>query len=160
MEDWRKIDIDALDTSSRNKRLTEDLILQNFIQKGIVHSYTKEEANNLISELRGRISKGDFSSSILELIVKYPIYACEDAALKLSYLTLVNNCLVSLKDIDTTVKQLSQEDADVLLKYCYKIMSLKQFQANGQAIINWVDKIIVKYGQGAVLRYITDRKTI
>lgn len=160
MEDWRKIDIDSLDSSTRNKRLTQDSILNNFIEKGIIHTYSSEELNNLIGELSGRIGKNDFSSSLLDIVVKYPVYASQDPELKLKYLQLVNNCLVNLKDIDSIMKQLSQDDADVLLKYCYKIMSLKQFQANGQLIVNWVDKIIIKYGQGAVLRYITDRKAI
>lgn len=160
MEDWRKIDIDAVDASSRNKRLTSDAITNNFIQKGVIHSYTASDMSNLIGELSGRVSKNDYAASITEVIVKYPVYAAEDAELKLKYLQLVNSCLVSFKDINSVVGGLSADEADVLLKYCYKIMSIKQFQANGQAIINWVDKIITKFGQGAVLRYITDRKVV
>ncbi|XBW37542.1 hypothetical protein QEN19_003122 [Hanseniaspora menglaensis] len=160
MEDWRKIDIDALDASTRNKRLTSETILANFINKGIIHKYSSQELSNLIGEISARINKNDYSSSILEIVVKYPVYAAEDSSLKLHYVQLINNCLVNTKDIDPVLKQLSDDEIDVLLKYCYKIMSLTELQATGQYIVNWVYKIISLHGQGVVLRYITDRKTI
>ncbi|GMM39496.1 Actin-related protein 2/3 complex subunit 5 [Hanseniaspora uvarum DSM 2768] len=160
MEDWRKIDIDALDASTRNKRITNDEIKETLVSKGIIHNYSNDELAGLISEVEGKTYAKDFNGLIVDIIAKYPVYSADDLELKLKFLRAVQTALVSCKNIEPIINALSDDEANILIKYCYKIMSIKEFQSNGHYIVNWVDKIIAKFGQGIILKYITDRRTI
>lgn len=160
MEDWRKIDIDALDASSRNKRITTQEINHTLVSTGIIHNYSNDELSALIAEVESKVYAKDFNGVFVDIISKYPVYSADDEALKLKFLTAVSTALINCKNIDPIISALSDDEASILIKYCYKIMSIKEFQNNGHYIVNWVDKIIAKFGQGIILRYITDRRAI
>ena len=160
MEDWRKIDIDALDASTRNKRITTQQINETLVSRGIIHNYTSDELNGLIQEVESKTYAKDFNGLFVDIISKYPVYSADDLSVKMKFLSAVANALVNCKNIDPIMSALSADEAEVLIKYCYKIMSIKEFQNNGHYILNWVDKLIAKFGQGIVVRYVSDRRTI
>lgn len=76
MEDWRRIDIDALDTE--NQILAEEL-------KPDVPPVSAEEVQSKISTLRSYISKGSYNDAILFITEDPPYGADESSKVSLFY---------------------------------------------------------------------------
>lgn len=65
-------------------------------------------------------------------------------------------------NITPTVEALSMEQRDILIKYIYKGMSSPVGQANGNGgiLLTWFEKTVNITGQGAIIRYMSDRRTV
>jgi len=82
MEDWRRIDIDALDPDSQ--LTAEDL-------KPEVSAVSPEEVQSKISTIRSYISKGAFNDAIL-FITEDPPYGADDASKVCVFFLFIKLC--------------------------------------------------------------------
>lgn len=64
--------------------------------------------------------------------------------------------------ITSAVESLSSELRDVLIKYIYKGMgsTLGQTHGNGGVLLTWFEKTVDITSQGAIVRYMSDRRTV
>ncbi|KAJ1448434.1 actin-related protein 2/3 complex subunit 5 [Pelagophyceae sp. CCMP2097] len=88
------------------------------------------------------------------------VMAGKDAAAKSSHADKVFSALdrVGDKQIADVVSALSADSGDVLLKYVYKSLE-KPSKDNNASLFKWQEKLLEKFGVGAVVRVLTDRKT-
>lgn len=62
--------------------------------------------------------------------------------------------------IGQLVAELSSEEQDVLVKYLYKLMSIPQGQQSSGILLAWLDKVTEVGGNGCIVRYLNDRRTV
>lgn len=154
MEDWRRIDIDALET---DKFLTkEELIPQ------IANPVDESAIPGIMSECKNGLTKGQFLQSLQMALDNSPYLLNEGT--KTSYNELVFEILCSIKtnnnDLTPFIKQLSSDQQDTLVKYLYKIMSTSYGSKQGGIILMWFEKTIEITGLGPIIRYMSDRRTV
>ena len=84
----------------------------------------------------------------------------KDAAAKVSHAEKVIGAIEKLTDKQTTdiVDGLDAEQGDVLLKYVYR--GLETASDNNAALFKLQAKIVEKFGVGAIVRVLADRKTV
>lgn len=155
MEDWRRIDIDALE---HDTHLTKaDLI------PDLPETPYEQVASNA-QEIRLALSLGKFGPA-LELALSSPPYVALEQTKNLA-LETVFEVLVSIKNNHNTndfsgfVKQLSSDQQDVLVKYIYKIMETPFGAKQGALMLSWFEKTVEVTGMGSVVRYFADRRTV
>lgn len=154
MEDWRRIDIDALET---DKFLTkEELIPQ------IANPVDESALPGIMSECKSKLTKGQFLEA-LQLGLDNPPYLTSEQA-KSSYNEMMFEVLVSIKsnnnDLGPFIKQLTSDQQDTLVKYLYKIMSTGYGSKQGGILLSWFEKTIEITGLGPIIRYMNDRRTV
>lgn len=154
MEDWRRIDIDALET---DKFLTkEELIPQ------IPNPVDDNAITGIMSECKNNLTKGQFLQS-LQAALDNPPYL-SDEMVKSNYNELMFEVLCSIKsntnDLTPIIKQLTSNQQDTLVKYLYKIMSTPYGSKQGGAMLLWFEKTIEITGLGPIIRYMSDRRTV
>lgn len=148
--DFRKIDIDRLDP---------DYVV-NHIPEVIPSGVTLADAQSVHSTVKQSLQSGN-SKSALNAALSKPPYGSDDET-KDAMLNAVLQVLVSTPsaDIDDLLKSLPAQERVVLVKYLYKAMSTPQGQSNGASLLTWMEKTFDIAGQGAVIRHITDRRTV
>lgn len=64
--------------------------------------------------------------------------------------------------ITETVQNLSSDLRDVLIKYIYKGMgsTVGQTHGNGGILLAWFEKTVAITSEGAIVRYMADRRTV
>lgn len=154
MEDWRRIDIDALEP---DKFLTkEELIPQ------IANPVNESGIPAIISDCKAKLTKGQFVES-LKLGLDNPPYLASQAG-KDSYNQMMFEILISIKnnnsDVGQFVKQLDSDEQDTLVKYLYKIMSTSYGSKQGGILLVWFEKTIEVTGLGPIIRFMNDRRTV
>lgn len=151
-ENFRKIDIDALDPEGgiTKQELVADL-----------PPVDPSEIQARAQQVRGLISKGDYSSA-LQYALTDPPYGGDDQ-IKDLHLRTVLDIFTATKSSDITglVESLDGEQQSVLIKYIYKGMAALSGQSsNGGILLAWFEKTIDVTGQGSIVRYMSDRKTV
>lgn len=154
MEDWRKIDIDALET---DVFLTKEELVPPTDQ-----TVTPDQVSLVINECKGKLTKGQFLDA-LRLGLNNPPYLT-DELIKSKYNELMFEIFCSIKnnnaDLTQFIQPLTVEEQDVLIKYLYKIMSTSYGSKQGGLLLNWYVKTVEITGLGPVIRYMSDRRTV
>lgn len=154
MEDWRRIDIDALEP---DKFLTKQDLIPN-----IPSSISEQDIPQIVADAKSKLSKGQFLES-LQLAIGNPPYLLLEQA-KNTYTELMFEILISIKnnngDVTPFIKQLNDEEQDNLVKYLYKIMSTNYGAKQGGILLVWFEKTIEITGLGPVIRFMSDRRTV
>lgn len=154
MEDWRRIDIDALET---DKFLTkEELIPQ------IANPVDDSTIPAIINDCKSKLTKGQFLEC-LQLALDNPPYLSPESV-KNTYNDLMFEVLCSIKsnnsDLKPFITKLSSDQQDTLVKYLYKIMSTPTGSKQGGTMLVWFEKTIEITGLGPIIRYMNDRRTV
>lgn len=154
MEDWRRIDIDALEP---DKFLTkEELIPQ------ISNALNESEIPGIISDCRAKLTKGQFLDALKVALGNPPYLASQTR--KDSYNEMMFEVLISIKnnnsDVGQFIKQLDSDEQDTLVKYLYKIMSTSYGSKQGGVLLIWFEKTIEITGLGPIIRFMNDRRTV
>lgn len=155
MDNWRRIDIDALepDTHLSKQDLVPDL-----------PPVSHQEIVSLATQVKQQLSSGQFLPA-LQLALDTPPYVAEEATKSLHAET-VYEVLVSIKnnhsvgDFAGFVKQLSSDEQDTLVKYIYKIMATSYGAKQGALMLSWFEKTVDVTGMGPVVRFFSDRRTV
>lgn len=153
MEDWRRIDIDALDPESG--RLTAQDLIPPYLQQTDPQSVQQQ-----ISQLKAFATSGDIASAI-QMATSNPPYGADDST-KALYSRAVLETLTQVRqaDIANIVKQLQPQQQDALIKYLYRGMSIPEGQRQGGILLAWFEKLTQVSGVRPVMHYLTDRKTV
>lgn len=155
MEDWRRIDIDALEPENHMCKL--DLIPQ-------VDPVSHEEVVAVAQAVKQKLSQGQFVDALKE-VLETPPYVSDEATKSL-HTDTVFEVLASIKNNHNTseytsfVSQLSDEQQDTLIKYIYKIMGTPFGAKHGTLMLGWFEKTVEVTGMGSVVRFFSDRRTV
>lgn len=155
-EDWRSIDIDALEPDSH---LTKEDLLPTDIPPTTI-----EQVQQVANQIRSNLSSGQFQQALSLALDNVPYVA--DLNTKELHSKTVFEVLCSIRnnnnlnDLTGFVKSLSSEQQDVLVKYLYNNMSSPYGQKQGGLLLNWFEKTIEVTGVGSIARYLTDRRTV
>lgn len=155
MEDWRRIDIDALEPENHLSK--QDLVPD-------LPPVSHDHIVQVSSQVRLALSLGQFLAALQTALDNAP-YVADDATKDLHAET-VFEVLLSIKnnhstnDFSSFVKQLSSDQQDVLVKYLYKNMSRPYGAKQGSLLLNWFEKTVDVTGLGPVVRYFSDRRTV
>jgi len=155
MEDWRRIDIDALEPDTHLS--AEDLIPQ-------LPPVSYEQIQQVSQQVRSSLSSGQFVVA-LQLALDNPPYVADAKTKELHGETLFE-ILCSIKnnhhpnDYKQIISQLSQQQQDTLVKYLYRAMSTPYGAKQGGLILTWFEKTVELTGLGPIVRFITDRRTV
>lgn len=108
---------------------------------------------------RDQPTSGDTISCLLNVTTARPHVLTQDAHLK-SVIEVLS--ATKSAEIPSVVKALNKEQQDVLIKYLYKAMGSPQGQSQGVGaiLLAWYEKTVDITGQGAVVRYMSDRRTV
>lgn len=103
---------------------------------------------------------GKKNTDALKLVLKDPPYNA-GAKEKSRLLALLLRVLSQYKsnDVEGTVKQLSPEELDILLKFIYKGFSEPSDSSCG-SLLSWHEKVVSVGGVGSIMRVLTDRKSV
>lgn len=155
MDDWRRIDIDALEPENHLCKL--DLIPQ-------LDTVSYEEIGAIAQSVKQMLSLGKFAEALQEALNTPPYVS--DEATKALHTDTVFEVLVSIKNNHNTsdyasfVSQLSSDQQDTLVKYIYKIMSTPFGAKHGAILLGWFEKTVEVTGMGPVVRFFSDRRTV
>ncbi|KNE00178.2 hypothetical protein QG37_02713 [Candidozyma auris] len=155
MEDWRRIDIDALEPENHLSK--EDLVPD-------LPPVSYEEISTISKQVRQSLSSGQFLPA-LQLALDNPPYVADEATKNLHAET-VFEILVSIKnnhsvnEFSNIVKQLTSDQQDNLVKYLYKNMNTSYGAKQGGLLLSWFEKTVDVTGLGPVVRFFCDRRTV
>lgn len=110
------------------------------------------------------MSKGD-TQSALSLILTDPPYGHEAEEAKALTTSSVLLVLASTKstDIPATLRSLTPDQQDTLMKYLYKGMAMQNdvnVEANSSVLLAWHEKLTEAAGTGCIVRVMTDRRVV
>ncbi|CUM47562.1 unnamed protein product [Debaryomyces tyrocola] len=155
MDNWRRIDIDALETDNHLSK--EDLIPD-------LPPISNEEIVSLSKQCRSALSLGQFLQA-LTLALDTPPYVSDEKTKELHAET-VFEVLCSIKnnhntnDLSNFVKQLDSNQQDTLVKYLYKNMGTSYGAKQGGLLLHWFEKTVEVTGLGPIVRFMADRRTV
>ncbi|WPK25018.1 hypothetical protein PUMCH_002317 [Australozyma saopauloensis] len=155
MDDWRRIDIDALEPENHLCKL--DLIPQ-------VDPVSPEQAQAVAQSVKQNLSLGKFLEA-LQTALDTPPYVSDEST-KVLHAETVFEVLASIKnnhnasEYGNFVSQLSSEQQDTLIKYIYKIMGMPFGAKHGALMLGWFEKTVDVTGMGPVVRFFSDRRTV
>ncbi|CUM65389.1 uncharacterized protein PRCAT00003025001 [Priceomyces carsonii] len=155
MEDWRRIDIDALEPETHMSK--EELIPD-------LPTTLHEEIVTISKQVRSSLSLGQFLEA-LKLVLDNPPYVASEST-KTLHTETVFEVLCSIKnnhgsnDFSGFVKQLDSTEQENLIKYLYKNMNTSYGAKQGGLLLNWFEKTVEITGLGPIVRYMTDRRTV
>lgn len=155
-EDWRKIDIDALETE--NHLSPEDLIPSSITP-------TPHATIEAVSQqIRNQLSTGQFQDALILALDSAPYASAPETKSLHSRTVFETLCSIrnnnSLADLDQFIKGLNGEQQETLIKYLYKSMSEDYGQKQGALLLSWFEKAVEIGGLGPIARYLTDRRTV
>ncbi|GEQ72561.1 hypothetical protein JCM33374_g6248 [Metschnikowia sp. JCM 33374] len=155
MEDWRRIDIDALEPENHLSK--QDLVPD---LPPVSHS----DISSLAQQVKQALSQGKFLPA-LQAALDTPPYVSDEATKNLHAET-VFEVLVSIKnnhnvnEFASFVSQLTSDQQDTLVKYIYKIMATSYGAKHGALLLSWFEKTVDVTGMGPVVRFYSDRRTV
>ncbi|GMM33866.1 Arc15 protein [Saccharomycopsis crataegensis] len=149
--DWRRIDIDALEEGNR-------LTAADLVPPAEPVSY--EDVAVINQQVKSLLAKGE-NYDALAYSLSSPPYGGDDQV-KALHLSTVFDILKTTKtsSVAKLVGELSTDEQDVLVKYLYKLMSLPQGQQSSGVLLAWLDKVVEVAGNGPIIRYLNDRRTV
>lgn len=147
---FRKVDIDRLDPDSAVNQLPET------VESGL----TAQDVQSITREVKSQLA-GGHSSEALQTILENPPYGSDEAA-KEAALDAVLQVLATVRvsEIDDTVNALTPGQQVVLVKYLFKASGSSKGKAHGTALLSWMERTFAIAGQGAIMKYMTDRRTV
>lgn len=147
LEDWRRIDVEQYDPEFQYE---EDPI------PGARPDLSTGDMANLEQSLRQAIQKGSTLEGLKAIFPYIPYGATEDV--KDAYLHMTFEALTSgrVNDIATIVPQLNLDEVDNVIKFCYTLMKKDWAMKQAGVLLIWIDKIVEKFGDGPIVRYISD----
>lgn len=155
MDDWRRIDIDALEPDTH--LLKQDLIPD-------LPPVSHDQVVATSKTVKQALALGQFLQA-LQTSLDTPPYVADEATKNLhaetvyEVLVLIKNNH-SIGEFGNFVKQLSSDEQDTLVKYIYKIMTTTYGAKQGALLLSWFEKTVDVTGMGPVVRYFSDRRTV
>lgn len=145
--DWRRIDVDQYDPDNQYER--DEL-------PDLKPDTSLADIGPLSQTIRGLIQRQDIASGIATLVEYAPYGSAEDV--RDTYLRSVYELLTSAKmsDIPGVVKNLDLDTADVVVKFVYTLMSKEWALKQSGLFLVWLDKLTETFGEGPVIRYMSD----
>jgi len=144
--EFRKLDID---------QYNEDLYVEESGSADIqtVQGPDESEVNNLLQSGKA----GD----ALKIVLRDAPITSKGFDIKEKAFTLAMKCLLAVRtsEMDTVVKSLTSYEVDILMKYIYKGFEVPTEGSSGH-LLAWHEKAYATGGLGAIIRVMTDRKSV
>ncbi|KAM6497167.1 arp2/3 complex 16 kDa subunit [Amanita muscaria] len=152
---FRKIDIDAYD---------EDVLQESELYESDPRnpSQVLNEAKQKQTAVRSSLARNDIVGALKTVLQDAPYGPHTDEAKNVTLQTLLT-ILNSTKstEIPGTIKQLSPDEQDTLMKYLYKGMAMPGWgDISGSVLLGWHEKLTEIAGTGCIVRTMTDRRIV
>lgn len=147
---FRQVDIDRFDPDSpvNNVPVVEDV------------GVTLEDVRSAGQSIKSSLSSGN-GPAALKIALENPPYgaseAIKDAALGNVVLVLSS---LRVSEIDAAINTLNSTEKTVLVKYLFKASGSSQGKLHGSALLSWMERAFASAGQGAIIKHMTDRRTV
>ncbi|KAK9235327.1 actin-related protein 2/3 complex subunit 5 [Lipomyces kononenkoae] len=153
--DFRRIDVDALDP--------ENIIEPEFLVPPSIANLPPlgvAEIQSVGQYIRGLLSRGDHVGALQAALDQPPYSSTQE--IKNIHLATVLELLSTIKssDMGWVVEKLTSEQRDTLIKYLYKGMSVPESHGISGVLLAWFEKVIEIAGLGAIVRHLSDRRTV
>ncbi|VDK70811.1 unnamed protein product [Onchocerca ochengi] len=98
----------------------------------------------------------------LKASLSNPPLKCKNQAIKDRSTALVTKVLMNVKtaDIEGIVKNLTDDEVNLLMKFIYKAMDTQADNATCQYLLSWHAQILARGGYGAIIRVFCDRQRL
>ncbi|KAG7192708.1 uncharacterized protein KQ657_001491 [Scheffersomyces spartinae] len=155
MSDWRRIDIDAYEP---DKFLSKEELVPDLPETPY------SEIQKVSQQSRTYLSSGKFSEA-LALVLDTPPYVSDEQT-KETHTETVFEVLCSIRnnhqvgELKSFIQSLTLDQQDVLVKYLYKTMGKSYGAKQGGLLLNWFEKVVEVSGEGPIVRYLADRRTV
>lgn len=147
---FRQVHIDRFDPDSpvNNVPVVED------------HGITLEDVRAAGQSVKSSLSSGN-GPAALKVALENPPYGASDTV-KEAALSNVMLVLSSLRvsEIDAAINALNSTEKIVLVKYLFKASGSSQGKLHGAAMLSWMERAFAFAGQGAIIKHMTDRRTV
>ncbi|KAK9449872.1 actin-related protein 2/3 complex subunit 5 [Limtongia smithiae] len=152
---FRRINIDILDPE--NNIPPEDLIPPSIANLPPV---SVSDIQAFGQSIRGLLSRGDHVGALTAALDQPPYTSTPEV--KNIHLATVLDILATIKTVDMSkiVDKLSPEQRDTLIKYLYKGMGVPETHGVSGVLLAWFEKVTDIAGQGAIVRYLSDRRVV
>jgi len=146
--EFRKLDID---------QYNEDLYVEESggesAEVQTVQGPDENEVNNLLQS-------GQCGEALKVVLRNAPVKA-KGFEIKEKAFALAIKCMIAVRisDMDTVVKSLDHHEIDILMKYIYKGFEYPTEGSSGH-LLAWHEKAHAHGGLGAIIRVMTDRKSV
>ena len=141
---FRKVDVDELDENQFQDDQAED---------SAESGPNEGEVNNLILQKNNK--------EALKAVLRNPPLASKNQSAKDKAFALVMRVFQAFKttEIEAGIKLLDKTEVDILMKYIYRGFAESTDNASA-VLLAWHDKAVAVGGIGAIVRVMTDRKTV
>ncbi|KAK7203284.1 actin-related protein 2/3 complex subunit 5 [Myxozyma melibiosi] len=152
---FRRINIDILEPE--NNIAPEELVPPSIAN---LPPASVAEIQSFGQSVRAALSRGDHADALAAALGNPPYTSSEEV--KAIHLTTILEILSTVKstDISKIVEKLSSEDRDTLIKYLYKGMGVPESHGISGVLLAWHEKVIEVSGQGAIVRFLSDRRMV
>lgn len=146
LDDWRRIDVEQYDPDFQYEA---DALEQ-------ANPLSTADIATLEQTATQALNHGK-TLDALKAILPYAPYGA-DQSVRDSYLKLALSILGSsrVSDIPSLVNQLNLDEVDATIKFCYNLMSKPYAGKQSGLLLVWIDKIVEKFGEGPIVRFISD----
>ncbi|KJH52386.1 hypothetical protein DICVIV_01363 [Dictyocaulus viviparus] len=151
---YRKIDVDAYDPEKYNEN--EDGLFIDIIM-AVEASGLGPDERNVLSLLQSNRLEDALHTALLN-----PPLKCKNQAVKDKSTTLIAKVLGTFKcsEIESVVKKVSVDEADILMKYVYKAMELMPESTLCQTLLAWHSLLVARFGLGSIIRVFSERNRL
>lgn len=147
---FRQIDVDRLDPDS----------VVNQVPQIAPSGVTLADVQSCEAQVKQLLQSGKGGEALAAALANPPYGSANDV--KDAQLKVVLSVLTTVRtsEIQSIVQKLDPTSRVVLVKYLYKAMGVPAGQANGSVLLNWLERAVEYGGQVAVVRHVTDRRTV
>lgn len=156
MNNWRDIDIDALE----GEYMTPEELVPN------IPPVLAAQVSQSAQEAKQAMALGQWLQA-LQVVLSNPPYVTDLPQVKEQHAQTVFDVLVAVRnnlgpqDLGPKfIQQLTPDQQDTLIKYLYKNMSTPYGAKQGGVLLAWFEKTIEITGVGSIVRFMSDRRTV
>ncbi|CAN3371737.1 hypothetical protein DIURU_002951 [Diutina rugosa] len=156
MNNWRDIDIDALE----GEYMTPEELVPN------IPPVSAAQVSQSAQEAKQAMASGQWLQA-LQVVLSNPPYVTDSPQVKEQHAQTVFDVLVAVRNNSGPqdlgpkfIQQLTPDQQDTLIKYLYKNMSTPYGAKQGGVLLAWFEKTIEITGVGSIVRFMSDRRTV
>ncbi|GMH60282.1 hypothetical protein TL16_g08849 [Triparma laevis f. inornata] len=125
---------------------------------------SEEELSAAVTARKGQVAgmlSGDKTTALRVALTDPPVTSKSQETKSINCNTVGDViAAVGEGEIDSVIEKLEMAECDILMKYIYKLLGDTAHSDKSGVMLKWHAKLLKKTGMGAIVRSMTDRKTV
>lgn len=125
---------------------------------------SEEELSAAVTARKGQVAgmlSGDKTTALRVALTDPPVTSKSQETKSINCNTVGDViAAVGEGEIDSVIEKLEMAECDILMKYIYKLLGDTAHSDKPGVMLKWHAKLLKKTGMGAIVRSMTDRKTV